>query len=167
MFFVRSASDRDIPALAKLLAESWRASYDALYGAEKVAQLIAEWHSPAAIARNLARPDGEYLVADDGKQLGGMAFASFSGSADIKSIKLHQLYVNPELHRMGIGRDLFADIETCFPGARRLVLEVDPGNAQAIAFYRGVGMEVTSQTQNCGDEESGIPALIMEKPLAG
>lgn len=165
MFFVRSASSRDIPALVSLLADSWRATYDTLYGVEKVTQLIAEWHSPEAIARNLARPDGEYLVADDGKELGGMAFASMSGSDDVKSIKLHQLYVRPGFHRMGIGRDLFADIETCFPDAKRLLLEVDPDNAQAIAFYRGVGMDVTSQTQNCGGGDSGIPALIMEKPL--
>lgn len=165
MFFVRSASSRDIPALVKLLADSWHATYDPLYGFEKVDQLIAEWHSSEAIATNIARPDGEYLVADDGKELGGMAFASMSGSDDVKSIKLHQLYVRPGFHRMGIGRDLFADIETCFPDAKRLLLEVDPDNAQAIAFYHGVGMHVTGRTENCGGGESGIPALIMEKPL--
>jgi len=167
MFFVRSASARDIPALGKLLAETWRATYDTLYGVEKVTQLIAAWHSPEAIAHNIARLDGEYLVADDGNELGGMTFASMSGVDDVKSIKLHQLYVRPGFHRMGIGRDLFADIETCFPDAKRLVLEVDPENAQAIAFYRGVGMEVASETQNCGADDSGIPALIMEKPLGG
>ena len=82
-------------------------------------------------------------------------------------VSLHQLYVRPECQGLGIGRDLFAEIETCFPGARSLTLEVDPGNEPAIAFYQAHGMSETGRTDNCGKGESGIPALIMTKPLAG
>jgi len=94
-----------------------------------------------------------------------MAFATPSGAGDVKSVKLHQLYVRPGCQRQGVGRDLFAEIETCFPDAKRLILEVDEKNAQAIAFYEGVGMTETGRTQNCGRQDSGIPAVIMEKPL--
>lgn len=126
--------------------------------------MIAAWHTPARIAANLERTDGEYLVADDGERLGGMAFASLSGADDVKNIRLHQLYVHPDFQRMGIGRDLFAEIETCFPGAGRLVVEVEANNHQAIAFYRGVGMEEAGRIESCGGD-SGVPALLMEKPL--
>ena len=145
MFFVRSASARDIPAIREVLAETWRATYAPFYGAARVEEIIADWHSEAAIKESLARPDGEFLVADDCTQIGGVAFASLAPGTDV--VSLHQLYVRPECQGLGIGRDLFAEIETCFPGAR--------------------GLTETGRTDNCGKGESGIPALIMTKPLAG
>nr|WP_255561763.1 GNAT family N-acetyltransferase [Pseudohoeflea sp. DP4N28-3] len=148
-----------------MLAVTWRATYTSLYGPQKVEELIAAWHAPERIREHLARPEGEYLIADDGTELGGMAYATMSGQDDIKTIRLHQLYVHPGHQRQGIGRDLFADIETCFPGARRLVVEVDPNNGQAIAFYRGVGMTEAGRIDDCGTPGSGIPAILMEKEL--
>lgn len=165
MFFIRSASHRDIDAIRVVLAETWRATYAPFYGAAKVEEIIDDWHSESSIKSQLARPDGEFLVADDGSMVGGVAFAAQAGSKE--TILLHQLYVRPQCQGMGIGRDLFAEIETCFPGAKKLRLEVDPGNEPAIAFYRRHGMAETGRTDNCGRGESGIPALIMEKPLAG
>ena len=164
MYFVRSASVRDIDAIRDVLAQTWRATYAPFYGAARVEEIIADWHSEAAIKAYLARPDGEFLVADDGSQIGGIAFASHS--AETHTVSLHQLYVRPECQGLGIGRDLFAEIETCFPGARSLALEVDPGNEAAIGFYQAHGMAETGRTDNCGQDESGIPALIMTKSLA-
>ena len=117
MFFVRSASARDIPAIRDVLAETWRATYAPFYGAARVEEIIAEWHSDAAIKASLERPHGEFLVADDGKLIGGVAFASYA--ADTKAVSLHQLYVRPECQGLGVGRDLFAEIETCFPDAAK------------------------------------------------
>lgn len=165
VFFIRTATERDIAALVSLLASAWRATYLDLYGAERVEHFISEWHSPNAVAANIARTDGEYLVADSGSRLGGMAFASLSGEGDEKVVKLHQLYVHPDCQRQGIGRDLFAEIETCFIDVKRMVLEVDPGNHHAINFYKGVGMEEVGRTANCGPGKSGIPALIYAKGL--
>ena len=165
MFFVRSASVRDVAAIREVLAQTWRATYAPFYGAARVEEIIAEWHSEAALKASLARPHGEFLVADDGKQIGGVAFASYS--AETKAVSLHQLYVRPECQGLGIGRDLFAEIETCFPDAQSLTLEVDPGNETAIAFYQAHGMVETGRTDNCGKGESGIPALILTKPLSG
>ena len=165
MFFVRSASPRDVSAIRDVLAETWRATYAPFYGAAKVEEIIADWHSEAAIKDSMARPNGEFLVADDGKQIGGMAFASHAPGTHV--VSLHQLYVRPECQGLGIGRDLFAEIETCFPGAQTLTLEVDPGNEPAIAFYQSHGMEQIGSTDNCGKDQSGIPAVIMSKPLLG
>jgi ribosomal protein S18 acetylase RimI-like enzyme len=165
MFFVRSASSRDIPAIREVLAETWRATYAPFYGAAKVEEIIADWHSEETIKASLDRPDGEFLVADDGTRIGGVAFASHAAAN--RSVSLHQLYVRPECQGLGIGRDLFAEIETCFPGAQSLTLEVDPGNEPAIAFYEAHGMKQTGRTENCGKDQSGIPALIMTKPLIG
>ena len=161
MFFVRTATPSDVSAICDLLAKTWRDTYVEFYGATKVEEIIATWHSADAILRNIGKTNGEYLVADDGTQLGGMAFASIAE----KTISLHQLYVLPDLHRQGIGQMLFAEIESCFMDANVIALEVEPKNTSAIAFYHRHGFESGEITANCGTAISVIPALRMTKLL--
>ena len=52
---------------------------------------------------------------------------------------LHQLYVQPDRQRAGIGAQLLGEIEASFPEARRIVLEVEAANAKGVAFYRKHG----------------------------
>lgn len=165
MYFVRTASDRDVEALRALLIETWHATYDDPHGADKIAQLAEQLHRPESIRANISKKDGEYLVADNGKQLGGMGFASMSPTMT-KTAILHQLYVRPGCQGEGIGRDIFAELETCFPDAEILRLEVDAANERAISFYSRLGFIEVDRTKNCGGTESGIEAVIMEKPLA-
>lgn len=164
MFFVRTAHEADLQKVSRLLAETWHATYDGLYGAGKVDELTGRWHSVAALKARLAMKNAEFVVADDGRELAGMAFAAMSADHP-KTAVLHQLYVLPRFHRQGIGRDLFAEIETCFPDAEVMRLEVEPQNAGAIAFYEAHGFVKAGETSNCGDGQSGIPAFIFEKPL--
>lgn len=165
MFFIRSAGEQDLNKVQTLLAETWRATYVPFYGAEKVEALIAEWHSLEALKKRLRQPHSEFLVADNGKALAGMAYASMADKP-AKTAILHQLYVHPDFQREGIGRDLFAEIETCFPDADTMRLEVEPKSAPAIAFYERHGFVSAGEVSNCGGGNSGIPALLMEKPLA-
>jgi ribosomal protein S18 acetylase RimI-like enzyme len=161
MFFVRTAMPADVPAIRDVLATSWRETYTVYYGAAKVEALIADWHSEPSIKARIAKPNGEFLVADDGTQIGGVAFATITG----KTISLHQLYVQPHLQRQGIGQMLFAEIETCFMDAQNIALEVEPKNAGAIAFYEAHGFDSGEIIGNCGKPDSGISALKMTKSL--
>ena len=164
MFFVRTASERDLPQVSALLAEAWHATYDGFYGAVRVAEITAKWHSVEALKAQLARRDAEFVVADNGTALGGMGYVAMSKTEPGVAI-LHQLYVLPQYQRQGIGRDMFAELETCFPDAKVMRLEVDPQNAPAIRFYETHGLAKVGQTANCGGEHSGIAALIFEKAL--
>ncbi|MDX3929017.1 MAG: GNAT family N-acetyltransferase [Shinella sp.] len=166
MFFVRTASERDLAKVGALLAETWHATYDALYGAEKVGELTAMWHSVPALKARLERRDAEFLVADDGKELAGMAYAAMAKDRP-KTVVLHQLYVSPKHQRQGIGRDLFAELESCFPDAEVMRLEVEPRNLGAIAFYEAHGFVKVGETSNCGEGQSGIAAHVFEKRLSG
>jgi ribosomal protein S18 acetylase RimI-like enzyme len=160
--FVRTASERDLVAVRALLVETWHATYDAIYGAERVAAITDDCHSIASLKARLTRPNSEFLVADDGNRLGGMAFAV--ATADPKIVRLNQLYVHPACQRQGIGQLLLAEVEASFPEMRTLRLEVEPANAVAIAFYEANGFRPAGRTANCGGN-SGLPALIMEKRL--
>jgi ribosomal protein S18 acetylase RimI-like enzyme len=161
--FVRTAQERDIEAVRALLVETWHATYDAIYGAEKVTEITDSWHSVASLRRRLTRPNSEFLVADDGKRIGGMAYAEANASGDM--VMLRQLYVLPALHGRGIGGMLLDEIIESFSEAMRVRLEVEEQNVKAVAFYQAHGFAQTGRTANCGADQSGIPALIYEMPL--
>lgn len=165
MFFVRTASERDLKKVRDLLGETWRATYADRYGAEKVATFHDTRHSLSALKVYLDQPSGEFLVADNGSEIAGMAYAAPAKDM-AKTINLYMLYVHPEHQRQGIGRDLFAEVESCFPDAEIMRLDVDQDNAGAIAFYAAHGFEEVGRIQADGDDaEPGLPALILEKPL--
>ncbi len=163
MLFVRSASSRDLATVSELLHETWHATYDSIYGCDRVAEITAEWHSPARLAEHLAWPDSEFIVADDGKTIAGMAYARMISE---NCAVLHQLYVLPAWQGKGAGNLLLQEICRCFPQAETLRLEVEAANIMAIAFYERHGFNRAGATSNCGNADSGIPALVYEKRLA-
>ena len=163
-FFVRTAGARDLEAISVLLGETWHATYDGIYGPERVSEIVRSWHSVDALRPRVTRLNTEFLVADDGTRLGGVAFAAFE--ADRKLVMLHQLYVHPDHQRQRIGRELLGEIESAFPGAERIRLEVEEANAGAVAFYRATGFEPAGKSAACGgDTRFAIPAAIYEKRL--
>lgn len=165
MFFIRSASERDLDNVQALLADTWRDTYTPFHGDQVVEAMIAHWHSPGSLKQRLSRPDSEFLVADDGRQLAGMAFAAMSRKTP-KLANLHQLYVHPLWQGQGIGTDLFAELETCFPDADRMQLEVTAENERAIEFYTKVGFTEVGRIDNVGPPGATLPAILMEKKLA-
>lgn len=166
MFFVRTASERDLAKVSTLLAETWHATYDALYGVEKVSEITARWHSVPVLKSRLERKDSEFVVADNGREFAGMGYAAMAKDRP-KTALLHQLYVLPRHQRQGIGRDMFAELETCFPDANAMLLEVDPRNNAAVAFYLAHGFVKVGEATHTADDVSGVPLHVYEKPLGG
>jgi ribosomal protein S18 acetylase RimI-like enzyme len=160
--FVRTAGERDLAAIRALLVETWHATYDAIYGTKQVTEITDDWHSIASLKARLTRPNSEFLVADDGKRIGGMAFAA--ATTDPKIVLLNQLYVLPAYQRQGIGQALLDEVEASFPEANTLRVEVEEANKQAIAFYRSKGFVPAGSTVDCGGG-SGLPALIFGKAI--
>lgn len=163
-FFVRTAGRNDLRAISELLGETWHATYDGIYGTQKVSEITASWHSLAALEPRLTRPQSEFIVADDGTRLGGVAFAA-SSDPEKKLVVLHQLYVRPDCQRQGIGRDLLAEITDAFPDATGMRLEVEAANDKAVRFYQAHGFVEVGRTDDCGEGASGIPAVVYEKRL--
>lgn len=161
--YVRTASKRDLDAIRALLGETWHATYDPIYGAERVAAITADWHSSASLQAQLERPRSEFLVADDGEAIGGMAYASADESGG--TVLLHQLYVRPSHQGRGIGSMLLDEVIDSFPQAERVRLEMEEANLPAIAFYQAAGFVQVGRTANCGRDQSGIPALVFERPV--
>ncbi|MCQ0986629.1 GNAT family N-acetyltransferase [Jiella marina] len=163
-FFVRTASRNDLEAISSLLGETWHATYDAIYGPEKVSEITTSWHSVKALETRLTRPESEFIVADDAERIGGVAFAA-SSDPERKLVMLHQLYVHPDLQGQGIGTALLEEVIAAFPDATTIRLEVEEANSGAVEFYRAHGFEAIGRTEDCGGD-SGIPAAVYERRLS-
>lgn len=157
--FVRTASKRDLPAVRDLLVETWHATYDPIYGAERVSEITDAWHSLAALEARLEAPVSEFLVADDGKAISAMAFAEASN--DGKTVLLRQLYVRPAHQGRGIGSMLLDEIEGCFPEASRIRLDVETRNEKSVAFYLAQGFARVGT----GKDEDGAETATYERPI--
>ena len=145
MFFIRSAGEADLARLATFLTGAWQ--------------------SVPALKAKLVQPSSEFVVADDGKRIGGMAYAAMDkDEGDV--VVLQQLRVDPQLTGQGIGRDLFAEIETCFPAAKRIQVEVRADNDKAIRFVKGLGFSEIGWSKSAGAPASETEALVFEKELS-
>ncbi|MGL4489104.1 MAG: GNAT family N-acetyltransferase [Rhizobiaceae bacterium] len=158
--FIRSANDKDLTEVQSLLRRAWHTAYDAIHGAEKVTAITLDWHSLANLKANLARPWSEFLVADTGEKLLGMAYARQS-SEDF--VMLYQLYVEPDCTGQGIGAQLLDECFEAFPEAKAFRLEVDEQNPKAVRFYERFGFKEIARTANCGQDGSEMPAIVMER----
>lgn len=160
--WIRTASEKDLEAIRALLVATWHDTYDGDYGHDAVHEVSDKWHSLDRLRQNLKTPQSEFLVADDGSTLGGVAYAAMSSD---DNLMFHQLYVAKPSQRQGLGAQLLTEMFECFPKAKTVSLEVDEKNTDAIFFYEAFGFELTGKTDNCGEVNSGIPALIMTRKL--
>ncbi len=90
-----------------------------------------------------ATPAASSLLAYVGDEVAGLAnlmttFSSFGGKP---LINIHDIVVSKEYRGTGVGRALFAEIETIAreAGACKITLEVLEGNAPAKALYASLG----------------------------
>ncbi len=93
----------DLPAVRALLVETWHATYDGIYGWQRVAEITNAWHSLENLGAQLGRENGAFLVALVGSEI--VATASARTERD-RAALLTRLYVLPAWQGVGIGRTL-------------------------------------------------------------
>lgn len=160
--WIRTVDRDDLENIRDLLVKTWHATYDDIYGKDRVNAINEDWHSLKALQKRMTKPYSEFVIADDGTEILGVAYASMG---DERVAYLHQLYVNPQAQGRGAGKALLIEMESAFPMAAKMRLEVEEANSKAIAFYENQGYRQVDRTDNCGSRDSGIPALILEKQI--
>jgi len=161
--WIRTAMKSDLKQISRLLTDTWHHTYDDLYGIDKVDEITRSWHSAETLSERIDLPRSEFIVADDGTAIHGVAFATADETG--RTVTLHQLYVAPVHQGTGAGSQLLQEIIDGFPEAKTIRLEVEERNDKAVDFYMRRGFSMTGRTENCGRGDSGIPALIFERPL--
>lgn len=159
---IRNTTTTDLPALRDMLSATWHATYDGIYGPERVTEITGLWHSVPALAHGLSTLGSQFLVAEIE---GAIAATAYAHAKENNAIKLDRLYVAPDRQGMGLGYKLLSAVIAAYPQARTIELEVEPENAGAQAFYERQGFKVTGRGNDCGGQGDGIEHLIMTRAL--
>jgi len=128
--WLRTASPHDIEAIYEILRASWHASYDDLIGREAVETITADWYDPMKLVQEMGQSQAEYIVADDGAHLYGVAHA-LSGAVpeNPDTVLIRQLCVHPSHQNQGLGSQLLEELARCFQ------VRLMEKNERALAFF--------------------------------
>ena len=137
------AREEHLPAISKLAGIIWRACYPGIITHAQIDYMLARMYS-LDVLRDEIRSQGirHDLLLVDGKSVG---FASYGPTSEPGAMKLHKLYLLPEMHGCGLGSRLLQHVEgEVRAGAgRRLILSVNKANARAIMAYKRNGFVIT------------------------
>lgn len=159
--FIRTASKRDLPAIRDLLVETWHATFDSILGEAVVNRCAEDWASDETLIAKMETPRSEYIIADTGKALAGIAYATSEG----KMVTLHQLYVRPDQQGQGVGTELMQELFYCFDEAEEMQLHVHPDNSGAIGFYKAGGFQEAGEVDWSGPDGISIPHKVLSRRL--
>jgi len=161
---VRRASADDLDAVRQLLHDTWHATYDAAMGVEAVNDITSRWHSLENLSRQLADPDGCFLVAEypDGTIVGHAG--AVRKAADM--VSLARLYVLPQQQGGGAGTALLEAVTDWAGQGTTIELEVETSNTPAICFYRKHGFCDDGQQVQCGGDPAAGQAIVMQRRVS-
>ena len=160
--FVRTASERDLAGISALLAETWHATYDEIYGTDGVNAISERWHSIAWLRQMLLRVRSEFIVADSGEHLAGVAYAVIN-ETDPGVVELHELDVRPGMQGRGVGGMLLQEVEGSFFECRLMRLEVEEKNDRAMGFYKANGF--VERDRRPATQWVDAMIVVLEKPM--
>jgi phosphinothricin acetyltransferase len=163
---VRPATEADAPALAAIYGDAVLHGFGTF---EEVAPSPADMDGRRRAVQDQGLP---YLVAEDGGQVLGFAYAApFRPRAAYRYTLEDSVYVAPEAKGKGVGRAvLCAVIAECEAlGVRQLMAVIgDTGNAGSVGLHRSLGFEQTGVGKSVGFKHGRwVDIVHMQKPLNG
>ena len=159
--FVRTASERDLPAVSRLIGEVMHDTFDGLYGATMVESIVTALYSRQSLRQLMSLPRSEFLVADDGEAIAGAAFAA-AEAEEGRVVDILGGFVIPSRQGHGIGGMLLDELEASFFESERVRVEIDSRNLRAVKFVMGEGFERKSERR---EERLGATLVTFDKPL--
>jgi len=157
---LRRARLSDVPALARLLALTWRRTFAGLLQPRTIREVSRRWHNREHLAGQVRSRDCYFGVALRQRRLLGLTTVRRIGRG---RLFMHRLYVRPGCQGLGLGERLLGAGWRAFPRARRMRLEVLADNGRAIAFYRKHGFRPAGRKQEPLDAEA-LSLVVMQAP---
>jgi diamine N-acetyltransferase len=159
------AREAHLPALAELAGVIWRAYYPGIITMEQIDYMLARMYAPEVLRDEIRSQGIRYDCLFVDEKMAG--FASYGPASGLRVMKLHKLYLLPELHGRGLGSRLLkhGEAEVRRLGARRLILAVNKRNARAIAAYQRNGFVIAESVVTDIGNGFVMDDFIMAKEL--
>lgn len=145
------AGEAHLPALSELAGDIWRACYPGIISREQIEFMLEKMYSPGTLQAEIRSQEIRYYrLLADGRFAG---FASIGPTSASEVMKLHKLYLLPELHGRGLGSRLlqFCEAEMRRLGALTATLNVNKHNSKAVTAYERNGFHIVrSVVQDIG-----------------
>jgi ribosomal protein S18 acetylase RimI-like enzyme len=155
---IQACTEADATALSRLLVRTWHATFDRIYGVEKVDEITSKWHAPDQLRMQMSQAGSITLASVMNGEFVGTVTGS--GTSD-GGIRLQRLYIAPEHQRQGIGKRLLDAFVQSFVTPLRIELNVSVENANAIAFYETQGFSIRS-TDILGGTGENIHVMVQD-----
>ncbi len=136
------ANEGDLPAIAQLAGVIWHACYPGIITRAQIDYMLARMYALDTMREEIQSQGIHYdCLFVDGQMVG---FASNGPTPEPGVMKLHKLYLLPELQGRGLGSRLLqhCEREVRAAGAHRLILSVNKRNAKAIAANQRNGFVI-------------------------
>lgn len=159
---IRAMTEKDVPAVSRLMGESWRRTYGPIIGEAEAIRISGENHSTKSLTADLSDTDRMSFVAErtDGAIV-GYAMAELKDG----DVMLDRLHVDKSEFGTGVAVDLLHAVLAAHAGMPSIALEVLEGNDRALAFYRKHGFEVVER-RTAPHGAAGHASVIMRRLLS-
>ena len=161
------AKEEHLSAISELAGVIWRACYPGIITNEQIDYMLARMYSPDVLRDEIRSQGIRYdRLQVDGKPAGS---AAYGPTSEPGVMKLHKLYLLPEMHGRGLGSRLLQHVEReVRAGAgRRLILSVNKRNTKAIAAYRRNGFVIAESVVTDIGNDFVMDDYVMAKELIG
>jgi ribosomal protein S18 acetylase RimI-like enzyme len=144
---LRPATPHDTAALADLGRRAFIAKFGHLYSPANLAAFLADTHTPAKVAQELADPNMAVAVIEADGAIAAFCKVALASTlahhtGAVRAFELKQLYTDPDLIGRGHGARLmdWAFAQARAARADELQLSVYADNPQAHRFYQRYGL---------------------------
>lgn len=144
----------DLPLVAAMAGKIWPEVYGQLISPEQIRYMLDLMYSEVTMKADTASGNAVYCwIKDETEPVGFCAFGPLTPSAPCE---IHKLYVLPERHGNGYGKQAILSISRSAreAGSSQLELRVNRENADAIAFYRAC--DFLQHRSDCKDIGGGF-----------
>lgn len=148
-----------------LARKIWPLVYSHMISQGQIDYMLDWMYAPETIRKEIEEENIVYLLIE--AQESRVGFVSFGPLLSGAPCCIHKIYVAPEFHRRGIGRQALKEISRRAINADSSCLElrVNRGNERAINFYESCGFQIIRE--DCADIGGGfvMDDYIFRKPL--
>ena len=150
---ILQADPSDVETIERIARQTWPVTFGGILSAEQIEYMLDRMYRPESLLDQMQRGHVFHLllVADDAQQdeyagqsrrYRAVGYVSHQLDEAPGATKIHKLYVLPEFHGRGLGKELIRKVESIAARAGQFALKLDVNYQNAaIRFYERAGFE--------------------------
>lgn len=164
MIVLRKAKEEDIEVIQDIANNTWYDTYGSFITDEQIKYMLNKMYNKGELLSQLQEGHTFLIAEENNKDLG---YAGFSVSdAELKTYKLHKLYVLPSVHGRGVGKLLINEVFNLVKkeGGVAVQLNVNRNN-KAASFYQSAGFVIKETVDLDIGDGFFMNDYVMEKSI--